>query len=580
MSARLRPLFPKILLGLVVLLAALAYRDVLFWDPSSPGLPSIGWFFFQTTDTSPQIVFVIAAALVYARRKRLARALREGASPLFAVPLLFLGLAFFLWGQHVGATDLVLVSFILVCLGGGLLLFGERFARGMTLPLLLLLFAIPLPAILMHRILFPLQMWTATHTSWALNAMGVPAVQEGDMIYLAERTFEVVETCSGLRSIEVLTMLAVAWLCFFATSRLHAVLLLLSAPAIAYFVNMLRSLSLVLNPQSDVLAIHALQGVGLFLVGFALLFVVDALLGRFLDKRGPRAPEPEPAAGARGGVLRLSRGRTIALALLLAAMLGATIWMPRWEPPKFRLHAIALPADLDGWKMGEAIRVDRLFLFSVQFSKQVYRRYEQEGEAIDVFVGYGDRLRRDRSLFSPKTAFPGRGWHVEEQGVEEVGRPPWQVDRKVARSLGTRILIYHWYEGSEGFARETLRALLATDQSPLRRSGGAWVVRISTVVEPTPLGREQADARLEQFAELLRPALAELAAGSRDSLLPSAPARKQPEEELAVRGQVDEGEGEGTDRQEAQHEGHGDRVEAEPLILPATVPTPPDPVQP
>src|SRR3990172_519313 len=78
------------------LLAGLAYRSLLLWDPSEPGLPDPEWFFFSVSDTAPQVVFAIAALLLYRRRRRLSGAVASAGSPLAALPLLGTGLALYL----------------------------------------------------------------------------------------------------------------------------------------------------------------------------------------------------------------------------------------------------------------------------------------------------------------------------------------------------------------------------------------------------------------------------------------------------------------------------------------------------
>ena len=88
----------RALVGLLLVLGALAYRHLLFWDPSQPGLPGTGWFFFRVSETAPQILFVLAVPLFYRRRKRIARALRGEPAPRLALPFLALGVALFRMG--------------------------------------------------------------------------------------------------------------------------------------------------------------------------------------------------------------------------------------------------------------------------------------------------------------------------------------------------------------------------------------------------------------------------------------------------------------------------------------------------
>jgi EpsI family protein len=493
------------LFGPLLALGALAYRHLLFWDPSGPGLPSTGWFFFRVSETAPQILFALAVPLFYRRRERIARALRGEGAPGSALPLLALGAALFLWGHYTGALDLVLASFLAVSLGSALLLSGRHLARELALPLLFLAFATPVPAVLVNYLIYPLQLSTAQHTGWLLNAIGITAVQEGNVLFLVDHSFQIIESCSGLRSIFVLTTLAVGWLSFFPTRRLPAVLLIASAPAIAYLVNTLRILSLVLSPSSDLAGIHSLQGVGIFLLGLLILYGVDKLLQRI-----PGGSEDEPETAASPYPVRGRQGVVIALALLLAAMLGASAWGPRWDAPERpRRSAADPPEEIDGWRLAAALTPDRLFLGSVASLGRWYGEYEREGETVFIFVGYDDRLDRSGSLISPKNAVPGAGWHVEERTATELARGGPRVDAVLARSGASRMLTYHWYEGTDPLALEVLRSCLATDQSLLRRPGGAWVVRLSTDVAQTRDGKERAEARLRSLAELIRPYLDE-----------------------------------------------------------------------
>jgi exosortase/archaeosortase family protein len=377
----------------------------------------------------------------------------------------------------------------------------------MAFPILFLAFAIPIPGVLTNHIVFPLQLWNAELSAQLLNAVGVPVVQEGDLIYSANRSVEIIETCSGIRSILMLTMLAVALVCYFPARRLHLALLVASAVAIACCVNIARILALVLYPGSEEPATHALQGAALFLGGSVAVCVVDAVL-RSREESGSTPSgvgDPRAAMGQSeraGGIARV-----MALALLLGAMLGASIWMPRWTPPDSpRSARIDLPREIGDWKAAEGLPIDWRYLGSVRLQKRLYRRYQRGDETVSVFIGSDDRLDRSRSLLSPKHALPGGGWHAEERAPIEL-LPGLRALSVSARSGHTRILSYCWYEGTGALPLEVLRAWLATDHSPLRRPGGAWVVRLSTEVAATHEAREAAEARLGSFAELLLPTL-------------------------------------------------------------------------
>ncbi len=88
------------------------------------------------------------------------------------------------------------------------------------------------------------------------------------------------------------------------------------------------------------------------------------------------------------------------------------------------MRAIELPDELAGFSEREKLALVLPFRGTLRFSTHEYRRYERGRAAVDVFVGYDDRLHRGQSLLSPKNAFPGRGWHVEARSrVELPGAP-------------------------------------------------------------------------------------------------------------------------------------------------------------
>ena len=168
-----------------------------------------------------------------------------------------------------------------------------------------------------------------------------------------------------------------------------------------------------------------------------------------------------------------------------------------------------LPAEVDGWTKAQKADFDGGYLWTVRFRKFDYWNYERNGDEVSVFIGYDDHSCRLGSLFSRKNALPGRGWEVEERSSVSLESIEARVERVVARSESTQILTYHWYEGTDGLASEILRALLASDQSPFRRSKPARVIRVATALGSTPLARQEAETKLRAFAASLVTALRE-----------------------------------------------------------------------
>jgi EpsI family protein len=300
-------------------------------------------------------------------------------------------------------------------------------------------------------------------------------------------------------------------------------LLIALAPPIAYGFNLLRVCLIIRDPTADLSATHTVQGWLAFFGSLTAVVLVDRLLGRLLSGRphadsvsSPAREHPQRVGGAVASARPSAGAWSIALAALLATLLGVSVWMPQWRQPEIGDSAsttliagftVQLPIEMGGWRMGRALPVDHEFLSAVRFPRYANRPYRLEGATVDLFLGYGDRRDRNRSLLSPKNALPGRGWEVEGRSFTRLDAWDRRVARVVARSGQRRILTYHWYEGMDSVALEALRTLFATDQSPLWRSQRPRVIRIGTPVGVGALEEAEADRKLRAFASALATAL-------------------------------------------------------------------------
>ncbi|MBW2541836.1 MAG: exosortase-associated EpsI family protein [Deltaproteobacteria bacterium] len=516
-----------------IAIGSLAYWGLVFWDPTWDLKPLDAWLFLPT-DPMPQVIFLVAAALAYRRRNFLRSAMQpEGSAILAGLPLL-LGLALFVWGYYVDAMDLVLVSFILVTIGTGLLWFGVRFARELAIPWVVLAFAYPVPAVVTNQAFYALRLWAATHSAALLRFVGVPVFKEGNVISGPGVIAQVIDTCSGLRSIEILTLVAVFYVSWFPARRLRQALLVVSAPLVAYGFNLIRICVIAVAPTSEYSAAHTFQGLTVYFGAIAGLIVIDRVLGHLLPGKArprrvePRAttapgvqqvsqseghPEVSTEAGEDSAIAPRSSGRigAAAIAVLAAVMLGVSIGMPRWSVPEEQAEvaAIRLPAEFHGWKRTERIRPDDGYLSTVRFSKTEYWIYERDGEEISVFVGVDDRGSRSRSPLSRKNEVPRRGFEVLQRDSVTLEPLEMPVTRVVAQSQLANVLTYTWYEESEGLIGEILRALFAADLSPFRRVEPARVIRVATAVDSNPAARVEEEANLRAFAASLVAALRE-----------------------------------------------------------------------
>lgn len=199
------------------------------------------------------------------------------------LPLVAFGLLIMLTG--VLGADLFLSRFSFILLTAGLVwtLLGRRMLAQWPFMLFVLFLSIPLPAVLLNHITFPLQLFASRIASAVLPLAGVPVLREGNVITLPAMPLEVAEACSGIRSLMSLFTVAVLYGYFTERSTLIRVLLAVAALPIAVAANVVRIVGTGLcvqywDPEKALGFFHEFSGWLMFLVSLASLYLIHRLL--------------------------------------------------------------------------------------------------------------------------------------------------------------------------------------------------------------------------------------------------------------------------------------------------------------
>lgn len=182
-------------------------------------------------------------------------------------------------------------SFLFLLAGLIVYFFGWAVFRAVLFPWGILFLAIPIPVIVLNKIAFPLQFLASRLASAMLALFGVPVLREGNVIHLPSLTLDVVEACSGLRSLVSLITLAVFYGYLFEPRLGRRIFLILSAIPIAVFANGFRimgsgMLGEYISPTLAEGFFHSFSGWLIFVLSLLLLFFLRSLLG-LLDRFHP-----------------------------------------------------------------------------------------------------------------------------------------------------------------------------------------------------------------------------------------------------------------------------------------------------
>jgi exosortase len=280
----------RLSLGAVAILVATLYAE--------PGRRLVAQWARDENYTHGFLVLPLACYFVWQRRARLAQ-LRPTPSPGGAV-LLGIGLAELMLGVAGAELFLQRTSFIVVVAGLVLLLLGGRFLRALLFPIAFLAFMVPLPAIVMNSVAFPLQLFAARAATFCLYNLGIPALREGNVIVLAHARLEVVEACSGIRSLQALACLSAVYSQTTSRPTWQKWVLLGASVPIAVAANVVRVsgtgiLAHLIGERAAEGFYHSFAGWSVFVVALGLLVALGTFLSRVSERSAVPARLDAPA---------------------------------------------------------------------------------------------------------------------------------------------------------------------------------------------------------------------------------------------------------------------------------------------
>jgi exosortase len=209
--------------------------------------------------------------------------------------LTIVGAVLLFWMSTVAAEFFTMRFSALLALCGLVIYFlGPAQMRAWWLPVALLAFTIPLPAVVLNSLTLPLQLLASQVAVEMLQFRFVPATVAGNIIHLPGHDLFVAEACSGLRSLSALfgmTLLIGGTGLTRATSRIALLLLAipcaLAANALRVFVT--GYLVYYFGPEAAEGALHESAGIIVFLVSLAAITLSMTILRH--AERPRRAPD-------------------------------------------------------------------------------------------------------------------------------------------------------------------------------------------------------------------------------------------------------------------------------------------------
>jgi exosortase D (VPLPA-CTERM-specific) len=406
------------------------------------------------------------------------------------LPLVLLSLVMMVMGELGADIFLPRVS-LLILLAGLIILFqGWKFFRALLFPWAFLILMIPIPNLIISQVTFPLQL-LAAKLATSLLQLVIVVHREGNVIFTVNGPLDVVEACSGIRSLLSLVTLAIIYGYLMETRNWVRVVLACAAVPIAVATNGFRVFVTGLLVQYGYRdeaegTPHALTGLLIFAFALVMLFAIHRLIS-LIWKSVPAARHEtiveQPASENRMEFSPLRFG--IVAVPLLATAIALQFHSSAEIIPSYELLS-SLPSKIDGWT-GTDVTLSPEELDILGHPEYVMRDYEnarQPQPSINFYIAYFPSQKAGDTIHSPEHCLPGAGWIPTSREVIRLTRPDgssFPVNRYVVSQAGERQLVLYWFQAHGRAVASAWQAkyYLVDDSIHMNRSDGG-LVRLMT----------------------------------------------------------------------------------------------------
>jgi exosortase D (VPLPA-CTERM-specific) len=489
-----------------------------FWD----GLRQMwGWWIDSPEYSHGLLIPPIAAFLIWQQKDRLQRLPFVGS--WWGVAVVALGGFGLLVGELGTVFTIVQYAYVLTLYGLVLAFLGRRAFRLIAMPLLILLFMIPLPQFVLANLSTKLQLISSQIGVSLIRLFGISVFLEGNVIDLGGYKLQVAEACSGLRYLFPLMTLGFLVAYFYKGALWKRAVLFLSSIPITVLMNSFRVgiIGVTVEHWGIEMAdgfLHEFQGWVIFMISAILMFGEIALLNRFGRESGSWRQlfgVEFPAAAPRGlpSVQRKIPTTFLAASLLLVCFVAVTTLLPRHaEIYPHRASFLQYPMQLGDWR-GRSSSLDGIYSDALKLDDYLLADYVASGAyPVNLYIAFYNSQRKGEAVHSPRSCLPGGGWQMHDFGQRVLGGvaidgAPLRVNRALIEQGDQRELVYYWFQqrGRTITNEFAVKWFLFWDALTRHRTDGA-LVRLITPLRP---GSDvvDADRALVDMAKQVAPTL-------------------------------------------------------------------------
>jgi len=198
----------------------------------------------------------------------------------FGLIIVIVSLLAYIFAHFAEIRTLASLSMVACLIGTIFYLLGPQIVKELIFPFFLLLFMIPVPAQIYAKLTISLQLIVSKISALVIETVGMPVYRTGNILETPGLSLQVVEACSGMRSIITLLLLSALFAFFSLQSHVGKLVLFLSGIPLAILINIFRVVGIFMIWQFFAYDLtrgmpHKVFGLALFGVALACLFVLQ-----------------------------------------------------------------------------------------------------------------------------------------------------------------------------------------------------------------------------------------------------------------------------------------------------------------
>lgn len=430
--------------------------------------------------------------------------------------VLAFGLLVAVFGNMARVPDIVTYAMIVWIGGVVLTLFGWERGRHHLLPVLHLIFMLPLPQIVYWQMNIVLQTISSQIGVWVVSMAGVPVFLDGNVIDLGVYKLQVAEACSGLRYLFPILSFTYLFAILYRGPFWHKAVLMLSAVPLTVLMNSFRIgvIGILVNSYGIEQAegfLHFFEGWVIFLACIGILFLMAMGLQRLTKNPLPLSEAIDLDTRGMGPILARVLSIRFSAALAAAALVTLAVsaaWMTRGAGeavPVTREPFSLFPRQFGEWS-GSASTLDPEVARVLAATDYVNIGYVAPGEHdyVHFFSAFYENQTEGDGIHSPEVCLPVGGWEIYSLAPHQVSFPgtpygTFEVNRAVIQKGLSKQLVYYWFEqrGKRMTNDVAAKASVIWDGIRLGRTDGA-LVRYITPINPNE-SEADADARIQRL---------------------------------------------------------------------------------